>query len=81
MKSTGIVRSIDQLGRIVIPSELRKVMDISPDDKLEIFVDGQKIILRKFEYSCIFCNESEDLVSYKSKMVCPSCLKKLREVQ
>ena len=80
MKSTGIVRSIDQLGRIVIPSELRKVMDIAQDDRLEIFVDGQKIILRKFEYSCVFCDDSEDLVSYKGKMICPDCAKKLKEI-
>ncbi|NMR89793.1 AbrB/MazE/SpoVT family DNA-binding domain-containing protein, partial [Vibrio parahaemolyticus] len=65
MKSTGIVRKVDELGRIVIPIELRRTLNISVKDPLEIFVEDDKIILRKFSPSCTFCNETKDVIEFK----------------
>ena len=79
MKSIGIVREIDQLGRIVIPKELRRVYDIKEGEHMEILTDGDTIILRKFSHSCAFCNDSDELVSYKGKFICQSCLDKLNK--
>ena len=73
MKSTGIVRKVDELGRVVIPIELRRTLDIQIKDPLEIFVDGDKIILRKFSPSCIFCGEAKDIENFKGKNICPGC--------
>ena len=79
MKSTGIVRKVDQLGRIVIPMELRKTMDITEGDALEIFVDGEQIILKKYEPSCVFCGEAGNIVNFKGKNICRNCLKELKK--
>ena len=78
MKSTGIVRKVDELGRIVLPVELRRTMDIVEKDALEIYVDGNSIVLRKYRPSCIFCDSSRDLMVYKDKNICPKCLKELK---
>ena len=78
MKSTGIVRKVDELGRIVLPIELRRVLDIAERDELEIFMENDKIILQKFEPSCIFCSADQNLISFKGKNVCPNCLKELQ---
>lgn len=78
MKSTGIVRKIDELGRIVLPMELRRVMDIKEKDAIEIFVDGSTIILKKYEPACIFCNNAKDIVSYKRKNICKNCMDELK---
>ena len=75
MKSTGVVRKLDNLGRIVIPVELRKVMDI---DTLEIFTEGDQIILKKYHPACIFCNEARNVNLFKGKLVCDKCLKEMR---
>jgi transcriptional pleiotropic regulator of transition state genes len=69
MKSTGIVRKVDELGRIVLPSELRKTMGIEEKDSLEIFIEESKIILRKYEPSCVFTGNMENLIEYKGKKV------------
>ena len=79
MKSTGIVRRIDDLGRIVLPVEIRKNLDLSSKDAVEIFVNEDTIILKKYEPSCIFCGSTEDSRFYKGKLVCEKCLKTLRE--
>ena len=81
MKTTGIVRQMDSLGRIVLPIELRRTMDISQKDSLEIFVEGDQIILKKYEPTCIFCENSRDIVSFKGKNVCPACLKELKGIK
>lgn len=78
MKSTGIVRKIDELGRIVIPIELRRVLDIEIKDSLEIFTEGEQIILKKYNPSCIFCANARDVVNYKGKNICQSCLAELK---
>lgn len=74
MKSTGMVRQLDTLGRIVIPVELRRTMDLSIKDTLEIFVDGDQIVLKKYHPACIFCNDARDVVPYKGKLICKRCL-------
>jgi len=77
MKSTGIVRKVDELGRIVIPIELRRTLDIDIKDALEIYVDGEQIILKKYEPACIFCQNARDVVNYKGKNICKDCLAEL----
>lgn len=77
MKSTGIIRKIDDLGRVVLPMELRKKMGIGQHDPIEIYVDGDAIVLRKHETECIFCGGHKDLEEYKGKHVCASCRKNL----
>ncbi|RBP42220.1 AbrB/MazE/SpoVT family DNA-binding domain-containing protein [Garciella nitratireducens] len=80
MKSTGIVRKVDELGRVVIPIELRRTLDINIKDSLEIFVDGNHIILKKYEPTCIFCGQAnKDTIIFKEKMVCPECIKELED--
>lgn len=79
MKSTGIVRKVDELGRVVIPIELRRNLDIEVKDALEIFVDGEHIILKKYAPACIFCGQAKDVVSFKGKNICPACLEELKE--
>ena len=78
MKSTGIVRHVDELGRIVIPKEMRKNMDIANDDPVEIYVDGDKIILTKYQPSCIFCGGAADIREFCGKKVCEKCVAALR---
>lgn len=78
MKSTGIVRKVDELGRVVIPIELRRNLDIKVKDALEIFVDGEHIILKKYAPACIFCGQTKDVSTYKGKNICPACLKDLK---
>ena len=80
MKSTGIVRKVDELGRIVLPIELRRTLDIDIKDSREIYVEDSKIILKKYEPSCIFCGESENVVSFDDKNICRNCLEKLKNM-
>lgn len=77
MKATGIVRKVDELGRIVLPIELRRTLDIAERDPLEIYVDGPSIILNKYHPACIFCGDSSEITTFKGKNVCMSCLKEL----
>lgn len=77
MKSTGIVRKVDELGRIVLPIELRRTLDIAVKDALEIYVDEGTIILKKYEPSCIFCGNSKDVIDFKGKNICPKCMEEL----
>ena len=78
MKSTGMVRQIDELGRIVLPIEIRKTMDLNPKDSLEIFVDGDRVVLQKYLPGCIFCGKVDDLTIYKGELVCHECISSLR---
>lgn len=73
MKSTGVVRKVDELGRVVIPIELRRTMGIEEKDALEIYVDDEKIILKKYEPACVFCNSADLVQTYKGKLVCREC--------
>ena len=78
MKSTGVVRRVDELGRIVIPIELRRNLDIAEKDALEIYVYGEQIILKKYEPSCIFCGDARDVINYKGKNICTKCLSEIK---
>jgi len=80
MKTTGIVRKVDELGRIVLPIELRRTLDIAERDELEILVEGNKIILKKCESSCVFCGSSQALVTFKEKKVCQTCIRNMSRV-
>lgn len=73
MKSTGIVRKVDELGRVVIPIELRNNLGIQEKDPIEIYVDGSNIVLKKYEQTCIFCGNNKNLSEYKGKLVCDKC--------
>lgn len=77
MKSTGIVRKVDELGRIVLPIELRRTLDIEEKDSLEIYVDGSSIVLKKYQPACVFCDDASDVVNFKGKIVCRNCLKEM----
>ncbi len=74
MKSTGIVRNVDELGRIVIPKEMRKKMDIANNDPVEIYVDGDKIILTKYQPSCVFCGSAVGVSDFHGKKICKDCI-------
>ncbi|BBB90326.1 MAG TPA: AbrB/MazE/SpoVT family DNA-binding domain-containing protein [Methylomusa anaerophila] len=77
MKSTGIVRKVDELGRVVIPIELRRTLDIEEKDALEIYTDNDRIILRKYEPACVFCGNADEVINFKNKNVCRTCLESM----
>ncbi len=77
MKTTGITRKIDELGRLVLPIELRKQFGIEEKDPIEIYVDGDRIILRKKKEACIFCGKNKDLIDFKDQKVCKNCVAEL----
>ena len=79
MKSTGIVRKVDELGRVVIPIELRRTLEIAEKDALEIYVDGEQIVLKKYAPACIFCGQAKDVEVFKGKNICPACLEELKK--
>lgn len=78
MKSTGIVRNIDELGRIVIPKEIRKKLGIEKNDPVEIFVDGETVILSKYHPVCHFCGKTENISDFKGKTICGDCIAELK---
>ena len=78
MKSTGVVRSLDGLGRIVLPIELRRVLDLKETDPIEIYTEGECVILKKYCPSCIFCGEAKDVINYKGKNLCSKCLEEMK---
>ena len=78
MKATGIVRTMDSLGRIVIPVELRRTLEVGEGDALEIFSEDNTIILRKYLPSCIFCVNSRDVSTFKGHNICPACVEEMR---
>ncbi len=79
MKSTGIIRRIDNLGRLVVPKELRKVMGLKEKDPMEFFVDGNQIILEKYAPGCLFCGEETELFDLWGKQVCRECQEKIKK--
>ena len=78
MKATGIVRKVDELGRIVLPIELRRTLDIAERDPLEIYVEGSAIVPKKYRPTCVFCDSVKDISVYREKNVCARCLRELR---
>ena len=79
MKSTGVVRRVDELGRIVLPIEIRKTLDIQQKDAIEIFTDEDRIILQKYQPACLFCGKMDDVVYFNGKRICAACIAKLKE--
>lgn len=79
-KSTGIIRKIDELGRIVIPMELRNKLNIAEKDSLEIYVEGSSIVLKKYHSNCTFCGSDKDLLSFGDKLICSKCKEKIRNL-
>lgn len=79
MKATGITRKIDELGRIVLPIELRRGLDIGEKDALEIYVENDSIILKKFKKCCLFCGSEENIIDFKGKNVCGECISQLKK--
>ncbi len=80
MKSTGILRSVDELGRIVLPKSMRQNLEISERDQMEIYTEGDRIILRKHQPSCVFCEGVENVVFFNGKRVCAACLEELKRM-
>ncbi len=78
MKSTGVVRKVDELGRIVLPIEIRKMMDINVKDAVEIFTDGDRIILQKYQPCCLFCGDGDGVTYFNSKRICQKCIDKIK---
>ena len=78
MISTGIVRKVDELGRVVIPIELRRTLQIEEKDALEIYVDGERIILKKYQPACIFCGNAAIIKIFKDKNICRDCLDEMK---
>ena len=81
MKSTGIVRKMDELGRVVIPIEIRNQFNIAEKDPVEIYVDGSSIVIKKYEPNCIFCGNTENLIDYNDKLICEDCSKKISKLK
>ena len=79
MKSTGIVRKIDELGRIVLPKELRITLSLNDRESVEIYVDQDAIILKKFKSTCVLCGDNEDLLDFKGKSICQKCMNELKK--
>lgn len=78
MKSIGVVRKVDELGRIVLPIELRRTLDIKERDSLEIFTEGETVILKKYEPACVFCGNAKNVINFKGKNICKECLKEIK---
>ena len=78
MKATGIVRRVDDLGRIVIPKEIRRTLRLHEGVPMEIFTDGERIVLQKYQPACIFCNDADDVVFFSGKRICRACLEKIK---
>jgi len=81
MKSTGMIRRVDELGRVVLPIELRNKFEITEKDPMEIYVDGSSIILKKFEPNCIFCGSSKKLTDYQGKVICEKCTSNIAKLK
>ena len=78
MKSTGVVRKVDELGRVVLPIELRRTLTIGEKDALEIFTEGETIILKKYEPACVFCGQAKGVKMVKGKNICPACVDEIK---
>lgn len=80
MKAIGVVRKLDEMGRLVLPKELRITFNLKEKDAVEIFVEEKEIILRKYEPSCLFCGNAKDISTYKEKKICINCLNELKNI-
>lgn len=80
MKDTGVVRKLDELGRITLPMELRKSLGLKEKDALQIFVDGERIVLERYAPSDIFTGSMDDLIEYHGKKVSKESIKELAKL-
>lgn len=80
MKSTGVIRKVDELGRVVLPAEIRRTLEIGIGCELEIFIERDQIVLQKFHPSCVFCESTEELMIYHGKMVCKNCIRNMGKI-
>ncbi len=80
MKSLGIVRPVDNLGRIVVPIELRRTMDIKEGDSLEFFTEENRIILKKYQPACLYCGDARDVAVFRGHNICKKCLDELKKL-
>jgi len=74
IKSTGIVRKVDLLGRVVIPKEIRSVYNFVEEQEVEFYVENNRIIIGKYHKNCIFCNSDQNLIVYEDKLICGQCV-------
>ncbi len=79
MKSTGIIRKVDDLGRIVLPAELRRLLELDDRAEVEIYTENNTVVLKKHQPSCIFCGAKDDLIAFRGHNICPACKKELLE--
>lgn len=79
MKSIGVVRKVDELGRVVIPIEVRRSLGIAEKDPLEIYVDSENIVLKKYEPTCVFCGEAGEILRFRGKNICTDCIKAIKD--
>lgn len=77
MTISGVVRKVDDLGRVVLPGSVRKILNIQPRDSFEIYLEDDCVVLRRYEPTCAFCDSTTDIVNYKGCKICKNCLKKL----
>lgn len=77
MKKTGIIRRLDKLGRVVLPIELRRGLDWNEHDRVEIFIEDERVILQKYEPNCLFCGGTKHLKEFRGKQVCARCVEKM----
>ena len=77
MKTTGVIRKLDELGRIVIPIEQRRTLDINLHDPVEISIEDGKIVIKKYHTSCVFCGNFQNVMTFREKLICKKCLNEL----
>ncbi|WP_081754729.1 AbrB/MazE/SpoVT family DNA-binding domain-containing protein [Paenibacillus durus] len=81
MKPAGVVRKVDQLGRIVLPKSLRKRYQMNEGDPVEILVQGDHIILERYRPKCVFCGSMDEVSEYKERYICGQCLSEMTQLQ
>lgn len=81
VKSTGIIRRVDDLGRVVIPKEIRSSLEVNEKDQVEFFVEGNNVIIQKYEEKCCFCGSTDNLCEYKSKLICKNCFSNIKNLK
>lgn len=79
MKENGLVREVDDMGRIVLPKELLKYLNMENVKAVQIFVENNSIVLKKYNPGCIFCNNVDNTIRYKGQYICKDCLKDMEE--
>lgn len=79
MKNTGVCKTVDDLGRIVLPKEIRKSLGFDIRSSVELYVEGDSLIIKKAKSNCVFCSSNDNLVEFNGKMVCQDCINNLKK--